>query len=967
MFTRLRTDAAIFLIIAISLLLSLASCRGPNADKAPRTPLDEAGSGLTSSSTTEPAPGPASGSSSGSASDPASGSSSGFVPSPVSLQTREVTFRVKVPQGTPPGEQVYVLVWPLLDWTWTQHVPLKPEGGGVWSGAVAMEEGALAHYVYDRWDEKEWGEAFKAKRETAGERVPVESRLLLVTSELQMVEDVIAGWNDLPGTAPTGTVTGTVVDAETGKPLMDANVSVGGIHTATDFDGRFRWDGVAAGGQRITVHRNLGDYKPAAATVEVPPGDAAETVISMQATRPVRVTFEVALPEDTPPEAEIRLLGGAFQAGARPGPHPNQPIMAEALDFPVLRRSAPGRAKGSLDLYEGTYLQYYYSIGSFSHGREFDTSGQEVYRSFLPGLSSTVRRDSVAAWRAPGQSRVKLRLTVPPNTAPNAYVSLVDGPTHWMTRTGPLEWTFFLHGSPGQEFRYRYVLAEDIAREEGSAGLQEVWHTLVIPPSDTVREERIRSWSGYPAVEIPEAGRPAQVTFRVTIPTSAPPGAVVRLLGDDPVLAGGISMTPQPGNPWLYEVTTGLARAGEISYRYELGLPGAVTGPAASAASGSAASAASSPNPAPGPAPASAPGPAPGPVSVPFASRQAEITYSGQVLDDWVTDWKRSPSGSQGTRPGFIAGVYTPDFWSQGFLALSPGTFERIKTHNGNLVVVSSVWSYGQTQPLPAVESRQIRAGSVYTPREDLLAQARLAKEKGLKVMLGPQFNMEMSPGGVQAVCRDQNAAWWRAWLGEAERLWLWNARVAAEMEAEVLMLPGPCFHVFGEAVSFGSPEFASEFDDRVTALISRVRQEYRGKLLVTGSARGFNFPKRADLVGVTTFDTGHPDLPFDATVADWRTAYDRLFAERVDPLHSYWNKPVFFYTVHLPSIPGDPDPTGQTVQARRLEGFFQALESRSWIDGTLSWAYSMIDVPLLPGEGVRARPAEAVLAKYYG
>ena len=149
---------------------------------------------------------------------------------------------------------------------------------------------------------------------------------------------------------------------------------------------------------------------------------------------------------------------------------------------------------------------------------------------------------------------------------------------------------------------------------------------------------------------------------------------------------------------------------------------------------------------------------------------------------------------------------------------------------------------------------------------------------------------------------------------------------------------------------------------------MEKVRGVYTGKLIISGGAQDYDFPGLADLVGVTTYDTGHPDLPYDATVDEWRSAYDALFVARVDPIYERWSKPVFFYTVHLPPVPGDPSPTGEEAQARRLEGLFQALESRPWIAGTLSWSYAMIDAPLDPSsDGLRARIAEAVLAKYYG
>ncbi len=203
--------------------------------------------------------------------------------------------------------------------------------------------------------------------------------------------------------------------------------------------------------------------------------------------------------------------------------------------------------------------------------------------------------------------------------------------------------------------------------------------------------------------------------------------------------------------------------------------------------------------------------------------------------------------------------------------------------------------------------------------------------------------------------------------MAEAKRLWLWNAIVAEEIGAEVLVLPGYFFHVFAPPFFYETEEYAAEFDEKVADLISKVREVYSGKLIVSGGVREFDFPSLADLVGVTTYDTGHPDLPHDSTMDEWHSAYDVLFADKVDPIYQRWGKPVFLYTIHFPLLRDDPDPMGQSSQARQLEGLFQALESRPWVAGTLSWSYFMIDAPLNPDDGVRARLAEAVLAKYYG
>ena len=54
-------------------------------------------------------------------------------------------------------------------------------------------------------------------------------------------------------------------------------------------------------------------------------------------------------------------------------------------------------------------------------------------------------------------------------------------------------------------------------------------------------------------------------------------------------------------------------------------------------------------------------------------------------------------------------------------------------------------------------------------------------------------------------------------------------------------------------------------------------------------------------------------------------------------------------------------------AQAAELEGLFQALITRPWIAGTMTWSYTHTDAIDGDADGLRGRLAEAVLAKYYG
>ena len=326
------------------------------------------------------------------------------------------------------------------------------------------------------------------------------------------------------------------------------------------------------------------------------------------------------------------------------------------------------------------------------------------------------------------------------------------------------------------------------------------------------------------------------------------------------------------------------------------------------------------------------------------------------MVNDWVTVWSDESLPVQGTQANYISGVFTPDFWSPSFQPLSESTYERIAEHNGGWVAVSSVWSYGTIKPLPTIESRALISDSVRTPLPDIVEQTRKAHAAGLKVLLSPQFNMEMSPGGIDALS-DLTEEWWNAWLDLAEEMWMWDAILAEEVEAEVLLLPGFVFHVFA------NPDFPSQaafdaFDARLLELIDQVRAVYGGQLLMSGGVLESDAPGAVDLVGVTTFDTGTPSVSIGASAQEWHEAYDALFIERLDPIWERWGKPVLLYTINI-------DAMDEVLQATQLDGIMRAVTDRPWLAGSFMWNYDMVDAPL--NNGLRDRLGEAVMARHYG
>ena len=847
------------------------------------------------------------------------------VVAPYALPTREVPFTVALPAGT--EGPVWVRVFGVGQWDFARSVELTPTGDGDWTASVPLEEGALVRYAYDRADLADF-ESLLARREAPAISHDTIWRIVHVAPELSAVRDTVAMWADARAPVPAGSVSGLVTDTLTGLSVMDAEVAIGGMHTATDFDGRYRLEGVAAGEQRVTVHRASGDYLSASQAVMVEVGATVEVPVRITPARPLTVQIQALLPDDVPAAAAIKIYGNAWQTGGHFYQAPGQP---EGLLLPVatpVRGQERERVMLSLDLYEGQPVTYRYTLASPSHGSEVRLEGEQTPRSFVARRSKRVRVDEIEGFRPFDAVEVVLRVRVPANTPGDVPVQFSMGPSHWLNRDTDGTWTTVLYGRPGETLTYALRLGDGIeVGADASPDAVDGVRSLEVPEADTTFDVTVTDWVGLPGVAQLPPGERSTVRFRVSVPAGTTEGSRLQLIGNRD-LRDGVELEPVAGDPTLFEGEAVLAGG---RYQYEIWRNSGEAAPLSSARFGT-----------------------------------LDVTLVEHTVNDWVSGWAGEAPETNGRESRFEGGYYLPDYWSPGFAAFTRPTFDAIEARREGLVALSSVWSYGQTRPQPAVEPRPLFAPSVATPREALVEQGKLARRSALPIVLAPQFNMEMTIGGGAALSVPKTQQWIDGWLREAERLWLWNAEVAEAINADVLLLPGPTFHVFDQPDWFPSRQSFEDFDQALISLIDEVRLRYDGRVLMSGGQTALTAPGNADLVGVTSFDIGHPLLDPGASVAQWRAGYEALLSARLDPIHDAWERPVFIYQLQVPSRPAFGDPTGEYAQARQLEGMMQALVTRSWVVGALSWSYAMFDTPAWAGDGVRGRLAEAVLLKHF-
>jgi len=800
---------------------------------------------------------------------------------------------------------------------------MKNLGGGSYEAITEVQSGAIIRYSYDRHDGTNCCDS-DVTREALGERFRMQYRFLLAEDGLQRVNDAIGTWNDLREPHIEGKITGRVTDRITGAPIFDADVSISGIHVGTRVDGSYKIEGLPPGEHTVIAHSDTGDFLPAQSVVVIIGNHSEIKDLTVSPTKLVPVTFEVVLPDSTPENAWVKIGGNIISLGARIA-HPSRPLSPDNYFLPLLEREG-NTAFDEFMLPEGAVIEYFYTIGPIGVTNERGAQGATIVRSFIVGEDGDHRSDKVRFWNNEGWSLVTLTLIPPVNTPEDAKIALNMGPSSWMERRDDGTYTTVLGTGPaGSTMSYRYLLGDDFhggadASDAADDGLR------MFTVQDGVSEitDTVTRWRGQRDPSKRRENGSLTVTFRVSVPPETPVDAEIYLIGDRAAVLSGIEMTPLTNNRWIYEAEVVFAHGGPLHYSFELRSEGIES----------------------------------------FAN-QVSTDFDGQVVNSWIVSWP-GLSRSVDEREGFIKGFFTPDFFSNNFIGLSSSTYESILNHEGSAVVVSSVWSYGQSQPVPTLEYRAVLAGSVATPLEEAIEQSRIAHEAGLEVFFGPQFNMEQAPGGFEVYNGPKSDEWWLEWLKLADEMWTWQATGAEIVEAEYLIVPGPLFHVYDQIDKPSDDPFIVSFESEQARLMAKIRTIYSGKLLVTGNPRQYDFPGLADFNGVTTYDVGVPTLPADTTVAEFVEYYEERFVKRVDSIYEKWGNPVLFYTVHAPSVPTADDPSGEIAQANAIEAIFQVIAKRPFINGGFTWSYDMIDAPLVPGDGLRGKLGEAVLAKWY-
>ncbi len=325
----------------------------------------------------------------------------------------QVTFTVRLPEPLLPGETLEISVVDEVTGLAYNPTPysMSPVDNVTYAAQLDIPDQAVIRYRYVRKN------GANIVNEDTNSDQTIRYRLFYVNGNTQ-ITDTVSSWSDKQANTLSGSISGSVLDAETGAPIPDLLVTAGGVRAFTDSAGRFHIPDLRGGTHNLVVYAMDGTYQTfqQGATVAENSNTPVQDVRIRRAPL-VNVTFIVSVPPGTVgPNVPIRLAGNLLQLGntfadQRAG------FSAIADRMPVLSPTGDGRYSVTIPLPAGADIQYKYTMGDGFWNGEFTSDGRFVTRRILVPNQNVTIEDAVQTWQSGPKAPIIFEVNVPANTS----------------------------------------------------------------------------------------------------------------------------------------------------------------------------------------------------------------------------------------------------------------------------------------------------------------------------------------------------------------------------------------------------------------------------------------------------------------------------------------------------------------------------------------------------------------------
>ncbi len=418
---------------------------------------------------------------------------------PTPMPRAEVKITVQLPEPLQPGEILALSVLDEVTGLGLNSVDYQMDmvDSITYSATFPIPDQAVIKYRYVR-------RGSSRVTEDTNSDASIRYRMIYVNGNTGIV-DTISSWNDKPANTISGTISGTVLNTETGAPLPEIMVTAGGVQTVTDSAGRFALTGLRGGTHNLVAYSLDGMYQTfqQGALVEGNKGTPVE--IRMKPAQVVNIIFTVSVPQNTQRGVPLRMAGNLLQFGntfadLRGG------LSTVADRMPVMTQLDNGQYSVSLFLPAGAHLAYKYTLGDGFWNSEFNTAGQYVIRNLIVPAQNTTINDTVQSWQAGPNAPITFEVDVPQDTPISDAIYIQFNSFGWteplpMWKVGTNRWAYKLYGPLNilGSFTYRYCRNAQCNSADDASTAGEAAHGKNITPAITAQDilDTVNKWTWF--------------------------------------------------------------------------------------------------------------------------------------------------------------------------------------------------------------------------------------------------------------------------------------------------------------------------------------------------------------------------------------------------------------------------------------------------------------------------------------